>query len=106
MNHQHCTDPEKCGRPIKGHPKAGWIKARVAGQDGADRWWCSLACLVRDLSAATAQGRPDVALCVACIDRHDRDHRCPVCGTQPHVVRGVPTPARRPGLYRDLGRPA
>jgi hypothetical protein len=87
-----CQNPEKCGRPITGHPKAGWIKARVAGQGGADRWFCGLQCLVRGLAEHVPGGRPDVAVCPLCINRHDRDHRCGVCNTQPHIARPAPRP--------------
>lgn len=37
--------------------------------------------------------RTDVAICPACINRHDADHRCPVCGNRPARVPHVRAPA-------------
>lgn len=32
--------------------------------------------------------RPDVGDCAYCIQRHDRDHVCPVCNTKPQLTPG------------------
>lgn len=89
-----CTNPEQCGRPQTGpgHPKKGWIKTHTAGSKTADRWYCSTTCLITDLVGAIS--RPDVAACAHCANRHDRDHRCPICGSAPQNT-GIRTPARR-----------
>lgn len=42
---------------------------------------------------------PTVADCASCRSRHDRDHRCPVCGSKPQLV--VPVGDRR--IVRSLG---
>lgn len=102
MSDQHCALPDKCGHPQvgAGHPRKGWIRTKVAGQTDSDRWWCSIRCL---LVGFTQSVHDDVALCVACINRHDRGHKCAVCGTAPHVVQGAPTEARaRP--FANFGR--
>lgn len=87
-----CQDPEKCGRAQvgAGHPTKGWIKTHVAGDKAADRWWCSARCLIAGLDFVDS--RPDVGQCPLCINRHDRDHRCGVCNTQPHIARPAPRP--------------
>lgn len=93
-----CADPAKCGRPQEGagHPRKGWIRTHIAGAADSTRWWCSIRCLVAGFTGNPVENRDDVAICVACINRHDRKHRCPVCGTTPHLVQGTPTgPARR-----------
>ncbi|MGG5257486.1 hypothetical protein [Phycicoccus avicenniae] len=106
-----CTDTEKCGRPQDGpgHPRKGWIRTHVAGTSGSTRWWCSLRCLIAGMTGVPGADRDDVAACVTCTNRHDRDHRCPVCGTRPQQVQGVPTAATpRTGgrIFQNLGRSA
>lgn len=103
MSGQHCADADKCGRPQDGpgHPKKGWIRTHVAGAANSTRWWCSLRCLIAGFTQTEVTSRDDVALCVTCINRHDRDHRCPLCGNAPQITRAVPTPARR--LFTNLG---
>ena len=101
-----CTDTGKCGQPQDGpgRPRKGWIHTKIAGQNGSDRWWCSARCLITDLTGVVHGPREDVATCVPCINRHDRDHRCPACGSTPHLTQGAPTTHRR--LFTNLGRPA
>jgi hypothetical protein len=92
MNHK-CADPEKCGRPQvgPGHPRTGWINVKTAGTRGST-WWCSTTCLITGLLGVAE--RPDVGRCPLCINRHDRDHRCGVCNTQPHIARPAPRPVQ------------
>lgn len=87
MSTHTCALPEKCGRPQvgPGHPRKGWLNVKTAGVAGST-WWCSPACLMRSL---TRDHRVDVAACPACINRHDRGHRCPACGTAPHITTHV-----------------
>lgn len=101
-----CADPTKCGRPQNGpgRPRKGWIHTKVAGQTGTDRWWCSIRCLIHGFTQAVHDARDDVALCVMCINRHDRGHRCPSCNTTPHLTQAQPVPHKR--LFTNLGRPA
>ena len=105
-----CADPEKCGRPQvgQGHPRKGWIRTHVAGTADSTKWWCSLRCLITGMTGQPGADRDDVATCVVCTNCHDRDHRCPVCGSRPQQVQGIPTPARATGgrLFQNLGRPA
>jgi Zn finger protein HypA/HybF involved in hydrogenase expression len=37
--------------------------------------------------AATDRIREDVGKCLLCINRHDRDHVCPACGSRPQVIK-------------------
>ena len=106
MAHPHCADTDKCGRPQHGpgHPRKGWIRTHIAGDADSTRWWCSLACLIHGFTQTLVTARDDVALCVPCINRHDREHRCPACGSTPHLTQGTPTAHRR--LFTNLGRPA
>ncbi len=91
-----CADPATCGQPQygSGHPKSGWIKTHTAGRHAPpDRWWCSTQCLVASLLHTDPHtGRSDVANCAHCVNRHDRDHACPVCRSTPQV-QGVPVAA-------------
>lgn len=94
-----CALPEKCGLPQEGpgHPRKGWLNVKVAGITGST-WWCSPACLARQLHRDTTSARHDVATCPACINRHDRAHRCPTCGTAPQLPQLVAVPQAR--LYQ------
>lgn len=96
MSTHTCALPEKCGQPQTGpgHPRKGWLNVKVAGVAGST-WWCSATCLAAGL--ARTHARVDVATCPACINRHERGHRCPACGTAPQLTTGV-VPARR--LYQ------
>ncbi|WP_346007270.1 hypothetical protein [Janibacter terrae] len=97
MSPHACALPEKCGRPQDGpgHPRKGWLNVKVAGIAGST-WWCSPTCLAANLTHGDTL-RVDVATCPTCINRHDRAHRCPACGTTPHITAPV-VPARR--LYQ------
>lgn len=93
--------PDQCGRRQEGagRPRKGWIRVHVVGtNDGKGRWYCSPACAIRAL--AGSGGRTDVGSCATCTNRHDRDHRCPVCGSRPQLIAGLPTPSTRPQLYQ------
>lgn len=96
-----CTDPETCGHPQNGagRPRKGWVKVHIAGHPIADTWWCSTTCAAAGLAGVA--GRLDVATCPACINRHDRGHRCSVCNTVPHLIAGAPVPTR---LYDNARR--
>lgn len=101
MTTHTCTDTEKCGQPQigPGHPRKGWINVKTAGVAGST-WWCSTTCLARALTGTSP--RSDVATCPACINRHDRAHRCPACNTTPHIVSTVVAPKR---LYQHTPTP-
>ena len=97
-----CTDTERCGQPQvgAGHPRKGWLNLKVAGVGGST-WWCSRECLVTGLLDVTP--RPDVAVCGHCINRHERGHACPACGSRPQIGANHVIPATR--LYLRAGHP-
>lgn len=102
-----CTQPDRCGHPQDGpgHPRKGWLQLKTAGIPRTT-WWCSPTCLTHHLitlitpTPAAAAPRPveprhDVAACPACINRHDRGHRCPTCGSAPQLPQLVAVPKPR-----------
>ena len=100
-----CIHPDLCGQPRNKTGKApkGWVKANVSGQPAA--WYCGPDCAYQALTGRRAPAQPapvtpptgarhDVADCPLCVNRHDRQHRCGVCNTQPQIVRPAPRPVQ------------
>lgn len=88
--------PDRCGQPgttIRGRLPKGYVRIQITGTgDGPGRWYCSTTCATRALTSATT--RTDVGDCPTCTNRHNRGHRCPVCGSTPQVIPTRPTPTR------------
>lgn len=100
--------PDQCGRIQNGpgHPRRGWLKLHVSGTKEphavlTGRWYCSPRCL---MAALARVAHIDITGCAACINRHARGHRCPVCGSTPQVIPTRPTPTR--GRLFDFPIPA
>ena len=101
MSHEH-----RCGRSvneIRGRLPRGFVRIQTTGTgDGPGRWFCSADCAINALAHTVK--RADVATCPLCINRHDRDHRCPACGSRPQLTAVRPTPAVRLYPHTDRNR--
>lgn len=87
----------QCGLPatsIAGRVPNGFVRVQIAGAT-APTWFCGVSCAVEALTGDAPTLRADVAVCPACITRHDIGHVCRSCG---HVatVSGYRWRAGRP----------